>query len=160
MLFRSWGPWPWSFPAQPEVWVVERSARLLLDNGTPYTDLGALGRPPVPDDYTPYGPVMSVFGLPRAIFGDSPVTDARVWFLIISALVIMLVLRVLDRPPVPVAAAQLAVISPITALIATVAGDDLAVIALIVLATALVFRAGPVPAGIAAALVEIGRAHV
>jgi Glycosyltransferase family 87 len=148
-----WGPWPWSFPSQPEVWVVERSARLLLDTGTPYLDFGTLGRAPVPDDYTPYGPAMSVFGLPRAIFGDSPVTDARVWFLIGSALVIMLAWRVLGRPPVPVAAAQLAVINPLTALTATVAGDDLPVIALIVLAAVLVYRAGPVPAGIVCALV-------
>jgi len=36
-----WGPWPWSFPSQPEVWVIERSARLLLDTGTPYADLSA-----------------------------------------------------------------------------------------------------------------------
>lgn len=148
-----WGPWPWSFPAQPEVWVVERSARLLLDNGTPYADLGALGRAPVPDDYTPYGPVMTVFGLPRAIFGDSPVTDARVLFLIISALVIMLAVRVLATVHRPVPAVQLAVISPISALTATVAGDDLPVIALIVLGIVLVYRAGPVPAGIVCALV-------
>jgi hypothetical protein len=147
-----WGPWPWSFPSQPEVWVVERSAWLLLDHGTPYTDLSTLGRPPVPDDYTPYGPVMTVFGLPRAIFGAHPVTDARVWFLIGSALVIMLALRVLGRPSVPVGAAQLAVINPLTALTAVVAGDDLPVLALIMLATVLVYRAGPVSAGIVCAL--------
>jgi len=147
-----WGPWPWSFPAQPEVWVVERSARLLLSTGTPYPDLTALGRAPHPDDYTPYGPVMTVFGLPRAVFGDSPVTDARLMFLAFSALVVLLALRVSGRPRVPVLAAQLAVISPLTAFTAAVAGDDLPVIAMLVLATALVYRAGPVPAGIACAL--------
>jgi hypothetical protein len=148
-----WGRWPWSFPSQPEVWVVERSARLLLDNGTPYPDLTMLGRPPHPDDYTPYGPVMSVLGLPRALFGDSPVTDARVWFILASVLMIVAALWVLGWPKVPVGAAQLAVASPLTALTATVAGDDLPVIALIILATALVYRAGPIPAGIACALV-------
>lgn len=147
-----WGPWPWSFPAQPEVWVVERAARLLLDDGTPYPDLTALGRPPVPDDYTPYGPVMAVFGLPRAVFGAGPLTDARVWFLLGTALIVVLTLRALGWPRVPVGAAQLAVVSPVTALIATTAGDDLPVVGLIVLATVLVFRSGPVPAGIACAL--------
>jgi hypothetical protein len=147
-----WGPWPWSFPSQPEVWVVERAARLLLQNGTPYPDLTVLGRAPVPDDYTPYGPVMTAFGLPRAVFGDSPVTDARVWFIAGSVLAIVLALRVLGWPRVPVAAVQLAVINPLTALTVVVAGDDLPVIALIVLATALVYRAGPVPAGVATAL--------
>lgn len=148
-----WGQWPWAFPSQPEVWVVERSARLLLNLGTPYPDLTALGRAPVPDDYTPYGPVMTVFGLPRSVFGDSPVTDARVWFLVGCALAIVLALRALGWPRVPVGAAQLAVISPLGALTAAVAGDDLAVIAVIILATALVYRAGPIPAGIACALV-------
>lgn len=148
-----WGPWSFSWPAQTEVWVVERSARLLLDHGTPYVDVGGLGRPPIPDDYTPYGPVMTVFGLPRAILGDSPLTDARLWFVIASVLLIMLALRVLGRPTVPIPAAQLVVISPFTALTASVAGDDLPVLALIILATALVYRAGPIPAGIAVALV-------
>jgi Glycosyltransferase family 87 len=148
----TWGPWPWSWPAQPEVWVVERSARLLLANGTPYPDLTTLGRTPIPDDYSPYGPVMTVFGLPRAVFGDGPLTDARVWFLVGSVLAIVLALGVLGWPRIPVLAGQLVVASPLTALTATVAGDDLPVIALIVLATALVYRAGPIPAGIAAAL--------
>jgi hypothetical protein len=145
-----WGPWPWSFPAQPEVWVVERSARLLLDSGTPYPPLGPQ---PHPDDYTPYGPAMIVYGLPRALFGDGPLTDARLMFLAVGALAVVATLRVLGWPRIPVLAAQLAVVSPLTALTATVAGDDLPVIALIVLAAALVYRSGPVPAGIVCALV-------
>ncbi len=138
-----WGDWPWSFPSQPEVWVVERSARLLFDNGTPYPDLSLLGRPPHPDDYTPYGPAMTVFGLPRALFGDGPFTDARVAFAVVTVLAIVLALKVMGWPKVPVPAAQLAVVSPLTLLTVVVAGDDIPVIALIVLAAALAFRAGP-----------------
>lgn len=148
-----WGQWPWSFPSQPEVWVVERSAGLLLDNGTPYPDLGLLGRAAHPDDYTPYGPSMTVYGLPRALFGDGPFTDARVAFLVASVLIIVLALRVLGWPRIPVLAAQLAAISPLTLLTFTVAGDDLPVIALIVLATALAFRANPVWPGVVCAVV-------
>jgi hypothetical protein len=148
-----WGQWPWAFPSQPEVWVVERSARLLLDNGTPYPDLGLLGRAAHPDDYTPYGPSMTVYGLPRALFGDGPFTDARVAFLVASVLIIVLALRVLGWPRIPVLAAQLAAISPLTLLTFTVAGDDLPVIALIVLATALAFRVDPVWPGIVCAIV-------
>ncbi len=148
-----WGDWPWSFPSQPEVWVVERSARLLLDHGTPYPDLGLLGRPPHPDDYTPYGPAMTVFGLPRALFGDGPLTDARVAFAVGTVLVVLLALRVTGWPRVPVLAAQLAAVSPLTLLTVVVAGDDVPVIALIVLAAALAFRAGPVHAGLAIAVV-------
>lgn len=148
-----WGNWPWSFPAQPEVWVVERSARLLLDNGTPYPDLSLLERAAHPDDYTPYGPSMTVYGLPRALFGDGALTDARVAFLVASALIILLALRVLGWPKVPVLAAQLAAISPLTLLTVSVAGDDIPVIALIVLATALAYRAKPGWAGIVCAVV-------
>jgi len=148
-----WGRWPWSFPAQPEVWVVERSAKLLLANGTPYPDLNLLGRAPVPDDYTPYGPAMTVFGLPRALFGDHPLTDARVAFAVATVLIIVLAFAVMGWPRVPVLAAQLAAISPLTLLTITVAGDDLPVVALIVLATALVYRANPAWAGVICALV-------
>lgn len=148
-----WGQWPWAFPSQPEVWVVERSARLLLDHGTPYPDLGLLGRAAHPDDYTPYGPSMTVYGLPRALFGDGPFTDARVAFLVASVLIIVLALRVLGWPRIPVRAAQLAAISPLTLLTFVVAGDDLPVIALIVLATALAFRVNPVWPGIVCAVV-------
>ena len=152
-----WGRWPWAFPAQPEVWVVERSARLLLDAGTPYPDLGLLGRPPVPDDYTPYGPAMTVFGLPRALLGEGPLTDARVWFAVGTVLIILLALKVLGWPRPRVAAAQLAVVSPLTLLTIAVAGDDIPVIALIVLAGALAFRfnpiRGPLLAGLAIAFV-------
>ncbi|MGB3439615.1 MAG: glycosyltransferase 87 family protein [Actinophytocola sp.] len=148
-----WGQWPWSFPSQPEVWVVERSARLLMDNGTPYPDLGLLGRPPHPDDYTPYGPAMTVFGLPRALFGDGPFTDARVAFAVVTVLAIVLTLKVMGWPRVPVPAAQLAAVSPLTLLTMVVAGDDIPVIALIVLAAALAFRASPAWAGLVIAVV-------
>lgn len=148
-----WGPWPWSWPAQTEVWVIERSASLLLEHGTPYTDVGALGRLPDEYDYTPYGPVMTIFGLPRALLGDGPLTDARLMFAAASVLIIVLALRLLDWPPIPVRAAHLAVVLPLTTLTMTVAGDDLPVIALIILAAALVYRANPVFAAIACALV-------
>lgn len=148
-----WGKWPWAFPAQPEVWVVERSARLLLDNGTPYPDLSLLDRAAHPDDYTPYGPSMTVFGLPRALFGDGAFTDARVAFLVATVLIIVLTLRVLGWPKVPVRAAHLAAVSPLTLLTLTVAGDDIPVIALIVLATALAYRANPIWSGLVCAVV-------
>lgn len=148
-----WGDWPWSFPAQPEVWVVERSARLLIDHGTPYPDLTLLGRAAHPDDYTPYGPSMTVFGLPRALLGDGALTDARIWFAIGTVLIVALAFYLLGWPPAPVRAAQLAAVSPLTLLTIVVAGDDIPVIALIVLATVLAFRAPPVWAGVASAVV-------
>ncbi|TDV36074.1 glycosyltransferase 87 family protein [Actinophytocola oryzae] len=142
-----WGDWPWSFPSQPEVWVVERSARWLIDHGTPYPDLGLLGRPPDPDDYTPYGPAMTIFGLPRALFGDGPFTDARVWFAVGTVLAVVAALKVMGWPKAPVLAAQLAAVSPLTLLTVTVAGDDLPVIALVVLAAVVALRSSPTSGG-------------
>ncbi|HEY3608872.1 MAG TPA: glycosyltransferase 87 family protein [Pseudonocardiaceae bacterium] len=130
---------------QPEVWVVERSTTLLFHHGTPYTDLAALGRPPIVDDYTPYGPVMTVFGLPRALLGAaSPLGDARIAFAVGAVVVVAVALRVAGRPVVPVRALQLVVAGPLTVLTATTAGDDIAVVALVMLALALLHARRPV----------------
>jgi hypothetical protein len=127
---------------QPEVWVVERSTTLLFHHGTPYTDLAAH---PIVDDYTPYGPVMTVFGLPRALLGAaSPLGDARIAFAVGAVLVAAVALRVAGRPVVPVRAWQLAVAGPLTVLTASTAGDDIAVVALILLALALLHARRPV----------------
>ena len=136
---------PSSWAAQPEVWVIERSATTLLRTGTPYLDVTALGRPPVVNDYTPYGPAMSLFGLPRAIFGGAPAgdafTDARLVFALVTIATVALALRLLGRPRIPVRAAQLAVVNPFTALTCAVAGPDLPIIGLVTLAAALLVRA-------------------
>ncbi|OLR93968.1 glycosyltransferase 87 family protein [Actinokineospora bangkokensis] len=137
-----WGPWPWSFPSQPEVWVIERAARALLADGTPYLPLAALGPTPNPDDYTPYGPAMTLFGMPRALFGDHAVTDARIAFLVVFLGALALSWHLLGRPPVPVRAAQLLVVGPLTALTLAVAGDDVAVLGLVVLAAVVAHRPG------------------
>lgn len=129
---------PWTWSAQPDVWVIERSARLLLAHGTPYVDVTALGRVPDVNDYTPYGPLMTVFGLPRAIFGDSPPTDARIMFLMVAVAAVVVSLRLLGRPRIPVRAAQIAAASPLTLLVATTSGEDVAVIALLGLTATLV----------------------
>lgn len=61
--------------AQLEVDVVERSGALLPAGGSPYVE-----RPLGVEDYNPYLPGMAVFGLPRALWGDFPLADARWWF--------------------------------------------------------------------------------
>lgn len=136
---------PWS--EQPEVWVIENSATRLLHTGSPYLDLATLGRPPIVDDYTPYGVAMSVFGIPHALFGLSALTDARVAFGVVAALIVVVALRVLGWPKVPVRAAQLILACPLTTLTFAVAGDDLVIVALILLALALLHRRRPVWCG-------------
>jgi hypothetical protein len=152
-----WQNTPFSWSSQPEVWVIERSARLLLAHGTPYADVTALGRPPMVNDYTPYGPVMSVFGLPRALFGGTPLTDAltdaRLMFALVACLCVVATLRLLGWPRIPVEAAQLAVACPLTTLTWAVAGPDLAIVGLLVLACALAARDRPALSGVVLAMV-------
>ncbi len=148
---------PVSWAAQPEVWVIERSADLLLRHGTPYVDVTALDRAPVVNDYTPYGPVMSVFGLPRALFGGTPLTnaltDARWMFALAACACVLGTLKLLKWPKVPVGAAQLAVACPLTALTWAVAGPDLAIVGLLVLACALAATGRVAFSGLVLALV-------
>lgn len=148
---------PFSWSAQPEVWVIERSAKLLLENGTPYVDVTTLGRAAEVNDYTPYGPVMTVFGLPRAIFGGGPVanalTDARWMFALTAVACVLITLRLLRWPKVPVSAAQLALACPLTALTWAVAGPDLAIVGLLVLSSALAATGRSIASGLVLALV-------
>jgi hypothetical protein len=65
---------------KPEVDVVVSSASLLIHHGTPYQAAAVLGNTTNPNAYNPYLPVMALFGLPRALFGDGLLTDPRVWF--------------------------------------------------------------------------------
>ena len=143
---------PGTWSAQPNVWVIERSARLLLANGTPYVDVTTLGRAAEVNDYTPYGPLMPVFGLPKALFGASPLTDARLWFALVAVGAVIIALRLLNRPRVPIRAMQLAVISPMTLLQSTTSGEDVAILALIGLLAVLVVRRMPVWAAVVAAV--------
>ncbi|ATY11095.1 DUF2029 domain-containing protein [Amycolatopsis sp. AA4] len=148
---------PFSWAAQPEVWVIERSANLLLQHGTPYVDITTLHRAPEVNDYTPYGPVMTVFGLPRALFGGSPVlnalTDARWMFALAAVLCAYASWRLLNRPRLPVFAAQLAIACPLTALTWAVAGPDLAIVGQLVLTFALAATGRPGWTGFVLALV-------
>src|SRR6202044_917995 len=65
---------------QPEVGVIARSAKQLVNHHSPYQSAATLAATHNPNAYNPYLPVMSLFGIPRALFGNGMVTDPRVWF--------------------------------------------------------------------------------
>ncbi|WP_416875250.1 glycosyltransferase 87 family protein [Kitasatospora sp. SC0581] len=144
---------------QSEVMVVERSAHLLLTTGTAY-----LPHPAVVTDYNPYLPAMSLFGMPRQLFGDSTAFarvagDARIWFAL-TFFVCMLAAWRLLRPARPgggdgrAPLLPLAVLtaSPLIALALVVGGVDLPLIGVCCLAMALAERDRTVAAGLVLAL--------
>ncbi|WP_306215826.1 glycosyltransferase 87 family protein [Actinoplanes sp. RD1] len=122
--------------AQEEVLVAEQMGERLAHTGTPYLNRDAiLALPPGEQllGYAPYQPGMGIFGLPRAWFGDSWVTDARVWFALVTAGALVAALALVGPQ---VRALQFATVLPICALTLATGGDDLPVLALCLLALA------------------------
>ncbi|MFI5913865.1 glycosyltransferase 87 family protein [Dactylosporangium sp. NPDC051541] len=139
--------------AQEEVLVVEHMGDRLVHTGTPYLSRAAIADLPADDrllGYAPYQPGMSVFGLPRAAFGSSWWTDARVWFAIVTlfCLVYSLKLLLADAHRLTQAVAAL----PLCTLTLATGGDDIPVLALCVLALALASRDRFIAAGVAVGL--------
>ncbi|MFC0029791.1 glycosyltransferase 87 family protein [Micromonospora chaiyaphumensis] len=146
--------------AQEEVVVVEHAGARLAEHGTPYLGHDAIAALPPGEQllgYTPYQPGMALFGLPRAAV-DTWWTDARVWFALVTALVLAAAVRALRTPAGPTAprrdaavlrAAQAATVLPICALTLATGGDDLPVLALCLLALALAAAGRPGRAGLA-----------
>jgi hypothetical protein len=130
--------------AQEEVLVIEDGARRLVETGTPYLSRSEIAALPPADQlegYLPYQPGMAVFGLPRAVFGVSAASDARVWFALVTIAALAGALLVLWRSGVPggplVRALQAATVLPVCALTLATGGDDMPVLALCLLAFAL-----------------------
>ncbi len=115
---------------QLEVDVVHHSGVLLLHTGSPY-----LPEPSQLEDYNPYLPAMALFGLPYALFGDSPLTDARWGFALVFGLALVVAARIAISHCAPRALALLAAFSLLALPLAT-GGIDLLVTALMCLALA------------------------
>lgn len=145
--------------AQSEVGVVERSGLLTLRQATPY-----LPDPRTVGEVTPYLPGMAVFGLPRAVLGESGslpglLGDARLWCAATFFGCLWAARRAMRRPVDDTSAvgggasrgcavgAFLA--SPAVALPLCVSGVDLPLTGLLFLALAFAARRRSVAAGLA-----------
>ncbi|MFI5618583.1 glycosyltransferase 87 family protein [Streptomyces sp. NPDC051567] len=151
--------------AQSEVDVIERSGRLLLEQGTPY-----LPHPRKVTDYTPYLPAMALLGIPKALVGDHGwaarlLGDARIWCAAVFLLCLHSARLTLRRPrsaatltgprarlPYGTAVAAL-IASPVVALPLCVSGVDLPLTGLCCLALAMAARGRPAAAGLTLAVV-------
>jgi Glycosyltransferase family 87 len=124
---------------QPEVAVIARSAKQLVNHHSPYQSVASLATVHNPNAYNPYLPVMSLFGIPRALFGTHVITDPRVWFGLAFMVIFWLALRAAGarncvRWTVFVAA------SPVIAFELAVGGTDIPILALMCLGFALLWR--------------------
>lgn len=148
--------------AQEEVLVVEASGERLLDTGSPYLHADAIALLPEPLlGYNPYQPGMAVFGIPAALFGQHWWTDARIYFLLAAAACAIAAVRLLRGGPGSslsstgagkgplLRAVQATFVFPVCALTFATGGDDMPVVALMVLALAFAHRERPLAAGLA-----------
>ena len=133
---------------QPEVTVIVRSAVTLIHHGTPYQPDTLLASTRDPDAYTPSLPVMARFGLPRALFGNDPLTDPRIWFGLVFGVVFWLALRRGGARDSALWTCALAA-SPVIAFELTVGGDDVPMVAFLCLGYALAWQSRPVASGVA-----------
>jgi Glycosyltransferase family 87 len=143
--------------AQSEAIVTEEAAKALLDGRDPYATVYLRGplaaRPVVTKTHFPYLPGMVLFGVPRALDGRAPLADARVWFAAITLGIAAWSLlgrpgRSLD-PSSRLLAFQVLAVLPTGALPMATGGDDLPVLALMLLSLVLLRDARTTGSGIA-----------
>jgi Glycosyltransferase family 87 len=124
---------------QPEVSVIQRSAGQLVHYHSPYQTATALATVHNPNAYNPYLPVMSLFGVPRALFGSATITDPRVWFGAAFLLVFGLALAATGATHV-LRWTLFVAATPVIAFELAVGGTDIPILALMCLGLALLWR--------------------
>ena len=142
-----------AFHAQSEVLLIEQGAESLVHGVDPYSvaHLGEplAGYPPGVQEHIPYLPGVFAFGLPRALWGPGPLTDARVGITLVSLCAALLALGLVGGSGARrLRAAMVLLALPTGARYLTGGGDDVAVVALLVLALVLAHRRRPVAAGV------------
>ncbi len=142
---------------QPEVQVVEQAGVRAAHGKDPYRVVDRNGHilihqtaEPTYELYYPYLPGMVVFGFSSGSKVEARLTDARIQFLLFTALVALFALSRL-RPPTDARARAFQVITalPTAALPLATGGDDMPVVALMLLGLAALQRRRPVLAGLA-----------
>jgi hypothetical protein len=134
---------------QPEVQVIDHSAAMLVQRGTPYPGPAILAAAHSPNVFDPYLPALTAFGIPRVLLGFSAATDPRIWFCVGFVLAFAAALAVAGARDV-VRWTALVTASPLIAFSLAVGGTDMPVLACLCLGCALLWRRPrPVLAGLA-----------
>jgi hypothetical protein len=146
-----------SLHVQPEVLVVERAGIRAAHGQDPYQVIDRNGHilirqsaVPVYELYYPYLPGMVVFGYSSGSKVEARLTDARIQFLLFTVLVTCIALsRVRPRSDARVRSLQVLTVLPTAALPLATGGDDMPVVALMLLGLVALQRRRPVLAGLA-----------
>ena len=142
---------------QPEVVVVEQAGARAAHGHDPYRVVDKDGHilihehtEPVYELYYPYLPGMVVFGFSTGSRVEARLTDARIQFLLFTGLVTLFALTRL-RPPTDarVRALEVLTVLPTAALPLATGGDDMPVVALMLLGLVAMQRRRPLLAGLA-----------
>ncbi len=121
--------------ANPEIPILRETADRWLSVGTPFpsdAELASQGRDV--NAYNVYLPLLTMFGMPSAVFGSSPITDPRIYLLVVSFVIFLWLGR---RSSWPV---TLFVISPGIALQLVSGGTDVPVLGFVLIGLVLVDR--------------------
>ncbi len=135
--------------AQPEVGVIERSGQLLSKGQDPYRTYEKHGRvfnelpgKPAFESFFPYFPLMGAFGLPSAATHESKgLTDARIVMTLMTLIAsgcALALLRLSKQQKIRVA--QVLIALPTGALFLSTGGDDMPILALLLLGVAALQR--------------------
>jgi hypothetical protein len=143
---------------QPEVITVEHGGQAIAHGQDPYHPV-VNAHHVVPyhapgqltfQGFLPYLPLMAVFGLPSSQWPDSGLSDARIFFLVTTLGVTALALWLCPtNGRRKIRALQVLVILPIASLPLATGGDDIPVVAFLLLAMVLAQRRQPLASGIA-----------
>jgi hypothetical protein len=145
-----------SLHVQPEVVVIEQAGHRAARGQDPYHAevkghrvISAVKGEPTYESFFPYLPLMTVFGLPSSTHGPVRVTDARIFFSLVTLLVVTVALVLCRGPAGPkVRALQVLTVLPTAALPLATGGDDMPIVAFLLLALVLAQRRQPLSSGL------------
>jgi len=147
---------------QPEVVVIDQAGHRVAKGQDPYHAyvkhghvISAVRGEPTYESFFPYLPLMSVFGLPSTTREPVRVTDARIFFSVATLLVVALALGLLRAPTErKVRTLQVLTVLPTAALPLATGGDDMPIVAFLLLGMVLAQRRQPFSAGIVLGIVS------
>jgi hypothetical protein len=136
---------------QPEVVVIDQAGARLAAGKDPYHATvehghveSAVPGEPSYESFFPYLPLMAVFGLPSSTHEPVRITDTRIVFSVVTLLVVGISLLLLRAPPDhKMRALQFLTVLPTAALPLATGGDDMPVVAFLLLAMVLAQRRRP-----------------